>query len=225
MESRNNSGDTTSITRRKLLQASGAGIFHKDTIDFQSAESIGKNLVVEVGVAYDTDANLKNPPHIDQFSAHTLSNSHGKLFVISINPNVTKLFEQNEDIDFRDNTCHVVLIDNTRLHSAGHAWVDVNGGAYNVYAGQCGVNAAFKVWVNNNILCNGDGATAFENTVIHEVGHTLGAGHSDGGVYIWGDDKVTPMLTWYSPNNCGSNDPVSNPCYGGETPDTVTYEI
>lgn len=82
----------------------------------------------------------------------------------------------SELIEYEKNTCHLLIVDRFLPMGAGYAWVDVNGGISGYKSGQCVANAATKFYINSS--CYGDGGKGYENTVIHEVGHTLGAQHS-----------------------------------------------
>lgn len=55
------------------------------------------------------------------------------------------------------------------------------------------------VWVNATVRHAPYNLGWYLNTVIHEVGHTFGLEHSDGGVY-W-NDEASPMCTWYVESN------------------------
>lgn len=138
-----------------------------------------------------------------------------------------KLGGAPHDID-----CHLMIVDDTDL-GAGKAWGHTNYGGSQFSDGKAsmaGANAAVKAYVNST--CEGDGKTAFKNTVIQEACHTImkekfydsdypesGNEHSIGAVYsYYSDNPVSPMETWYTRNNCGFNDSVNVEC-GDNTPE------
>jgi len=128
--------------------------------------------------------------------------------------------------------CHLLLIEDLWPgFGAGTAWGLVNrpeGSFSSGEAAACGVNCALKAYVNGN--CEGDGGTAFRNTVIQEILHTLlglhlncnsapgSSEHSLGSIYIKagdnGEELASPIITWCSANNCGDNYDVEDNCNG-----------
>lgn len=69
------------------------------------------------------------------------------------------------------------------------------------------------------------GVQPFQNTVIHEVGHTLSGDHTDG--ETWYDSssgvyRATPMITWYTGSHCDGYQSVSSSC-DGDSPNPTCY--
>lgn len=60
----------------------------------------------------------------------------------------------------------------------------------------------------------------FKNTVIHEVGHTLNADHTDGVVHVdpINGARASPMITHYTGSTCSGFQGVSDSCAGQPTP-------
>lgn len=111
-----------------------------------------------------------------------------------------------------ENTCHVAVIDEPfDVLGAGIAWRIVGGGN----CGLCGVNGAIRGYVNFIPWCSGDGGDAFRATTIQEFAHTMDTPHEAGAVYEWeSGDPASPMITWYTEENCGFNTPVTSACDG-----------
>lgn len=118
----------------------------------------------------------------------------------------------DEFIKYKDNICHLLVVDRALPNSAGWSWVKVNGGTWNNQAGQCVANALCKFYINLVPGCFGDGGEGFENTVIHEVGHSLGAEHLHGAIGFT-NHNVTPMQTWYTERDCDGNEPLNSNCW------------
>lgn len=66
------------------------------------------------------------------------------------------------------------------------------------------------------------GALPFKNTVVHEVGHTLGADHTDGETYSGTPVRATPMVTWYTGSHCDGYQSVGSTC-DGDSPSPTCY--
>jgi hypothetical protein len=66
------------------------------------------------------------------------------------------------------------------------------------------------------------GALPFKNTVVHEVGHTLGADHTDGETYSGTPVRATPMITWYTGSHCDGYQSVGSSC-DGDSPSPTCY--
>jgi hypothetical protein len=128
-----------------------------------------------------------------------------------------------------DNSCQLVIIDSQDDIGAGIAWgqTAIKPNPFdNSYASGAGVNSALNSWIEGNPDCDGDGSTAYRNTVMQEVLHTMldenvndssypesGNEHSLGGIYDGSNDYVSPMMTWYSTDNCSGNTAVNDNCY------------
>lgn len=127
---------------------------------------------------------------------------------------------QGNGLDDDTDTINVCIIDEPfDVFGAGIKWTKMNYA--DPYSGTCGVNGACKFYTNS--YCAGTGKYAYMNTVIHEVGHTLQSYHEDGSIYTdRSSSPVSPMQTWYSANNCASNDPVASNCFGNA--DSLRYE-
>lgn len=85
------------IKRRQVLKASGSGFFVAQFLDDRKTTKLGQTLFAEVGVTHIPDTELE-PPHIDQFSLHSISKEKGKLYIFPLAPNIKKKFKNNDAI-------------------------------------------------------------------------------------------------------------------------------
>lgn len=139
-----------------------------------------------------------------------------------------------------DYSCQMVLVSSEGTGvGAGKAWGHTNrwDGPWSSDASGAGVNAAVQQYIDGNFDCDGDSWTAYQNTVIQEALHTVieadyypdGSNeHSLGSIYYRnGGNKATPMITWFTKDNCAGNDQVTDNCNAtaDRDPDGFTTDI